>query len=170
MTISTALKDILVSAVRGSVELEGVTITHSAFPAPIHITGSIHPGFTGTPESGPAIAYVYMPIRINRASQSGNLAQRFEMTFQDLNTVIAPYIDLIPIDSNERPQIVIRSFVYNPSGASPLADGPYRLQAADSAFTPEGFKVTATPRNVNSTGTGRKMTVQRYPMLRGFTK
>lgn len=170
MSISTDLKQILVSAVRGRVELEGVTISHTAFPTDIHITGSIHPGFTGMPESGPEIQYVYMPIRINRASQSGNLAQRFEMTFQDLNTVIAPYIDLIPISSSERPQITIRSFVYEPTGVSALADGPYRLQATDSAFTPDGFKVTATPRNVNSTGTGRKMTVQRFPMLRGFTR
>lgn len=170
MTISTDLKQILVSAVRGRVELEGISVYHSAWPAPQHFTASIHPGFTAELETSEVVEFIYLPIKLTRASQEGNLSQRFSIVFQDLNTIIAPLVDSIPISSTERPQIEIRSFVYNGGEVSALADGPYRLQVTDSVFTPDGFKVTAAPRNVNSTGTGRRMTVQRFPMMRGFTR
>lgn len=170
MSVSNELKQILVAATRGRVELEGISVSHSAWPSVQHFTGSIHPGFTATLETAEVVNYQYLPIKLNRAAQESNLAQRFSITFQDLNQIIAPLVDLIPLNSTERPQILIRSFVYNGGSVSTLADGPYRLQVADSVFTPEGFKVTATPRNVNSTGTGRRMTLERFPMLRGFTR
>lgn len=164
------LKTLLVTARRGVVELEGISISHSSWPNVQHITPSIHPGFTATLETGATANFIYVPCKIRRASQQNNLAQRFDLTIQDLNEIIAPLMDLIPIDSTERPQILIRSFVYNAGGISTVADGPYRLQAADAATTSEGFKTTAVPRAVNSTGTGRRMTNDRFPMLRGFSK
>lgn len=164
------LKTLLVTARRGEVELEGISISHSSWPATQHITPSIHPGFTATLETAEIVQFVYIPCRLRRASQQNNLAQRFDLTIQDLNEVIAPLLDLIPLDSEEAPQILIRSFIYSSTGVSTVKDGPYRLKASDAATTEEGFKTTAVPRNVNSTGTGRRMTNDRFPMLRGFSK
>lgn len=165
------LKTLLVSATRGVAELEGLSISHSAWPSTVHVTPSIHPGFTATLETAEVVEFVYIPCRIRRAAQKNNLSQRFELTIQDLNQIIAPLIDLIPIDSDEKPMIELRSFVYNPStGVSSVQDGPYRLKASDGVMVTEGFKTTASPRNINSTGTGRRMTPERYPMLRGFNK
>lgn len=164
------LKTLLVTARRGEVELEGISISHSAWPSVQHVTPSIHPGFTAQLETSEVVQFVYIPCSIKRASQQNNLAQRFELTIQDLNEVIAPLLDLIPLDSTEQPLIEIRSFIYSPDGISNVVDGPYRLKASDAATTREGFKTTATPRNVNSTGTGRRMTNDRFPMLRGFSQ
>ena len=163
--MDTELKTLLVTARRGEVELEGISISHSSWPSVQHITPSIHPGFTGTLETAEVVEFIYIPCSIKRAAQQNNLAQRFELTIQDLNEVIAPLLDLIPLDSIEQPLIEIRSFI---NGV--VVDGPYRLKANDAATVREGFKTTATPRNVNSTGTGRRMTNERFPMLRGFTR
>lgn len=163
--MDTELKTLLVTARRGEIELEGISISHSDWPSVQHITPSIHPGFTATLETGATVEFIYIPCSIKRAAQQNNLAQRFELTIQDLNEVIAPLLDLIPLDSTEQPLIEIRSFI---NGR--VVDGPYRLKASDAATVREGFKTTAAPRNVNSTGTGRRMTNDRFPMLRGFTR
>lgn len=168
--METELKTLLVSATRGRAELEGVSISHSAWPSVVHITPSIHPGFTGTLEDSTVVEFVYVPMAIKRAAQKNNLGQRFELTIQDLNEIIAPLIDLIPLDSEEEPSVELRSFVYSESGVSTVQDGPYRLTAKNGASVTEGFKATATPRNLTGTGTGRRMTVQRIPMLRGFSR
>lgn len=168
--MDTELKTLLVTARRGEIELEGISISHSNWPVTRHVTPSIHPGFTAMLETGQTVQFIYIPCSIKRAAQQNNLAQRFELTIQDLNEVIAPLLDLIPLDSTEQPMIEIRSFLYRPSGISSVVDGPYRLKASDAATVREGFKTTATPRNVNSTGTGRRMTNDRFPMLRGFTR
>ena len=74
MSISNELKQILVSATRGRVELEGITVSHSAWPTAQHFTGSIHPGFTATLETDEVVNYQYLPIRLTRASQESNLS------------------------------------------------------------------------------------------------
>lgn len=168
--MDTELKTLLVTARRGEIELEGVSISHSSWPSVQHVTPSIHPGFTATLETSEIVEFVYIPCSIRRAAQQNNFAQRFELTIQDLNEIIAPLLDLIPLDSEEQPLIEIRSFLYREAGISTVVDGPYRLKASDAATVREGFKTTATPRNVNSTGTGRRMNNQRFPMLRGFSK
>ena len=164
------LKRLLVTAQRGVVELEGVSVNHSTWPNAVHVTPSIHPGFTAQLETTEIVEFIYVPCKIRRASQKNNLSQRFELTIQDLNEVIAPLLDLIHIDSEERPEILIRSFVYTEGAISTVQDGPYRLKADSASSVTEGFKATATPRNVNSSGTGRRMTSSRFPMIRGFSR
>lgn len=168
--MDTELKTLLVTARRGEIELEGISISHSLWPSVQHVTPSIHPGFTGQLETGQTVNFIYVPCSIKRAAQQNNLAQRFELTIQDLNEIIAPLMDLIPLDSTEQPLIEIRSFIYSADGISTVVDGPYRLKAQDAATVREGFKTTATPRTVNATGTGRRMTNDRFPMLRGFSR
>lgn len=168
--METELRRLLVSARRGVAEVEGISISHSAWSQTIHVTPSIHPGFTAQLETSEVVEFVYCPALIKRSSQQNNLSQRFELTIQDLNEIIAPLVDQIPLDSDEKPQILIRSFVYEDGGVGAVQDGPYRLKADSSAMVTEGFKTTATPRNVNSSGTGRRMTIQRFPMLRGFSR
>lgn len=164
------LRKLLVTAERGVAELEGISISHSYWDNVQHITPSIHPGFTATLETGATVEFIYVPCRIKRAGQRNNLAQRFDLTIQDLNEIIAPLIDEIPLDVEEKPLIEIRSFIYNEDGVSSVQDGPYRLKADTSGMVTEGFHTTASPRNVNTTGTGRRMTPQRIPMIRGFTR
>lgn len=163
--MDTELKTLLVTARRGEIELEGISISHSTWPSVQHVTPSIHPGFEAELETGATVNFIHIPCSIRRGAQQNNFAQRFELTIQDLNEVIAPLLDLIPLDSTEQPLIEIRSFI---NGV--VVDGPYRLKASDAATVREGFKTTAVARNVNSTGTGRRMNNQRFPMLRGFSK
>ena len=162
------LKKLLVSATRGVSELDAIVINHSAWSSPVYITPDITPGFTGQLETGQVVEFIYAPCKIKRAAQQNNLSQRFELTIQDLNEIIAPLTDLIPLDSDEYPTIEFRTFVYSDDTISTVQDGPYRLNATDSIMTSEGFKTTAQPRNVNQTGTGRRMTPNRIPMMRGF--
>lgn len=160
---------LLVRATRGVSELETVSIYHSAWGRWYHFTPSIHPGFDGINELTELVHYQYMPIRVDRAGQKGDLSQRFEFTFQDLNEQIAPLLDQIPLDTTEKPIIELRSYTYDEISTPTIQDGPYRLTGSDTIMTREGFKTTATPRRLIGTGTGRRMTVARFPMMKGFT-
>ena len=63
-------------------QLDAVTINHSAWSEPFRFTRNYVPG--GTFTFGGDV-YRYLPMLISRAGQDGNLNQTWSLTLQDLN-------------------------------------------------------------------------------------
>lgn len=164
------LRELLTVATTGVGMIDGLAINHSAFPTPFHIT-CVYPGFDGVHEDNVTYHYEYVPIRITRSSTSDDLSQKFNVTISDINELIAPYLDLIPINTEETPTVELRTFIYRDDGTiSDLQDGPYKLQIQTITFDEKGVGFDAVPPSTNVAGTGTIYSTDLFPSLIAYKK
>lgn len=144
--------------------LDAITISHSVWAEPFRITRNFVSGGSFEFEGD---IYRYIPMLISRAGQDGNLNQTWSLTIQDLNLEIQAAEAQIPLDSDEYPQIEIRTFEYDKrDGSVTLIEGPYVTDSAGINYDPQGASIDAAAERVNLTGTGFKMTPDRFGTLR----
>jgi len=163
------LRELLTVATTGKGVVDGVEISHSWWDSAVYIT-SVYPGFTAIHEDGNSYEYLYVPMSVTKATKQNDLSQDFAFTIQDLNEIVATRLDLIPLETEEKPSVVLRTFVYREDGTiSDIQDGPYTLQANDISFTSEGCTFTASPPLTNYSGTGEPFSFERFPSLLAYT-
>lgn len=150
-------------------EVDTVTISHPAWSTPLRFTRNYLRGrsFNATLETGETVTFQYLPMVIKRAGQDGNLNQSWSLVLQDLNTQVQEQADTIPLDDDRLPTIEIRTFQYDKrTGQTTLLDGPYITSASGIDFDDKGASINAEANRINNSGTGFKMTPNRYPTLR----
>ena len=163
------LKRLLASRIAGNSELETIEIYHPSFTKNYYLVRNISEGFTGILETGESVFFQYCPMRWERGSAENNLDYDLKITFQDLNEIIAPEIDRIPIDNDISPVAIVRSFIYyRDMTIGPVADGPYRLEIRNITFDSQGSAFSASAKPLNNNGTGEIYTFNRFGLLRGF--
>lgn len=157
-------REFLTRAITGVGIVDGVEISHPSLSTSIYIT-SMYPGFT----DADGRVFEYVPIAVNRSSQQNNLAQQFKFTIQDINEVVAVYCDQIPLDTEEKPRVILRSYLYRDDGVTAdVQDGPYDLVAENITFTEQGCTFTATAQQTNYSGTGIIYTGTVFPTLQAY--
>ena len=162
------LRELLTVATTGKGVVDGVEMSHSSWPVKLYLT-SAYPGFTAVHEDGLEYVYEYVPLSVTKASKQNDLSQDFSFTIQDLNEVVGVYLDLIPLDSEEKPAVVLRTFVWREDNSvSDIQDGPYNLEAKDISTQVEGCTFTASPPLTNYSGTGEIYTFERFPSLLAY--
>lgn len=166
--MNNELRELLTTATTGKGVVDGIQLSHSSWPEVLYLT-SVYPGFQAVHENGLTYSYEYIPLAVAKAAKQNDLSQDFSFTIQDLNEVVGVYLDLIPLDSDEKPAVVLRTFVYREDGTiSDLQDGPYTLEARDITTIPEGCTFTASPPLTNYSGTGELFTFSRFPTLLAY--
>lgn len=162
------LRELLTVATTGKGVVDGVKLNHSSWPNPLYIT-SVYPGFIAVHEDGKEYEYEYVPMSVKKANKQNDLSQDYSFTIQDLNEVVGVYLDLIPLDSNEKPSVELRTFVYREDGSmSDIQDGPYLLESGDITTEAQGCTFTASPPITNFAGTGELYTFERFPTLLAY--
>lgn len=162
------LRELLTVATTGKGVVDGVQLYHSSWMEPIYITSS-YPGFIAVHEDGLEHEYLYVPMAIKKANKQNDLSQEFSFTIQDLNEIVAEKLDIIPLDTDEKPSVTLRTFVYREDGSiSDIQDGPYVLNSGDISFTSEGCTFTANPPLTNFAGTGENYSFERFPTLLAY--
>lgn len=163
------LKKLLASRISGYVELETVEVSHPDFSKTYYLVRNMPEGFAGKLEDGRVVHFQYCPMRWERGSADNNLDYELKLTFQDLNNLIAPEVERIPIESENTPTVIVRSFVYKRDKTiSEVADGPFVLSMRNITFTGEGCAFAASAKPLNSYGSGELYTFKRFEVLRGF--
>lgn len=163
------LRELLTVATTGKGVVDGIEINHPAFDSSIYIT-SVYNGFKAVHEDNNEYEYLYCPMAVSKATKQNNLSQDFSFTIQDLNEIVANYLDKIPVESTEPPSVILRTFVYREDGSiSSIQDGPYNLQALDITFTNQGCTFTASPPLTNYSGTGEIYSFSRFPTLLAYS-
>lgn len=163
------LRLLLANRIAGKAELETIEISHSSFSETFYLVRNLTEGFNGRLEDGSIKSFKYCPMKWERGSAENNLDYDLKITFQDLNTLIAPEVNRISIESEEMPLATVRSFVYRRDGSiGGVADGPFKLTIRDITFTPEGCAFSASAKPLNSSGTGELYTFRRFETLKGF--
>lgn len=163
------LRELLTTATTGKGVIDGIEIRHSAWADSIRLT-SVYPGFIGVEENSNSYKYEYVPMAVKKANKQNDLSQDFNFTIQDLNQIVGNHLDKIPLESEEKPSIILRTFVYREDGSiSDIQDGPYDLLGGDITFTPDGCTFTASPPITNFAGTGEIFTFFRFPTLLAYS-
>ncbi len=162
------LRELLTVATTGKGVVDGIEMYHSSWPKRLFLT-SAFPGFSAVHEDGNYYDYEYVPMSVAKASKQNDLSQDFSFTIQDLNEVVGVYLDLIPVDSDEKPSVILRTFVWRDDNTvSDIQDGPYNLQAKDISTESQGCTFTASPPLTNYSGTGELYTFSRFPTLLAY--
>lgn len=157
-------REFLTQSITGVGMVDGVEIRHPSLQTSVFMT-PVYPGFTDSEGN----FYEYVPFAVNRSSKQGDLKQEFKFTIQDINEIVAVYVDQIPIDAELRPNVILRTFLYRDGGViADIADGPYVLEAENITFTSQGCTFTATAQQTNYSGTGLIYTGSRFPTLKAY--
>ncbi len=172
--VTDRLKEILSRSFADTIILETFEISHSQFLETKYLLRNYLPGGSVqvTLEDDSQQTFLYVPTRLDRATQQGNLNQRFDITFQDLNEIIQEEEERIQPDDREKPIIRIRSFEYSKRTrtVNALIEGPYDLEVGLITYNELGARISAAPRNTSQPNSGRVMTTLAVQSLRGFTR
>lgn len=163
-------RDLLINRPRGVALLEVLEISHPAFSQTYYLLRNyVRNGLLNiTLETGVQVTAQYVPSRIQWASSKTNMDQVHNVTIQDLNDIVQAEERRVPL--NDETPISCRIRTYRSDDLTKPADGPVDLQVQSIDYDKRGCTFTASPPNANETGTGERMTVERFPMLRGFTQ
>lgn len=162
------LRELLTVATTGKGVVDGIQLSHSEWPEVLYLT-SVYPGFTAVHEDAQEYDYQYVPMAVKKANKQNDLSQDYSFTIQDLNEIVGVYLDLIPLETDEKVSVVLRTFVYREDGSiSDIQDGPYNLEAGDISTVPQGCTFTASPPITNFAGTGEIATFERFPSLLAY--
>lgn len=163
-------RDLLINRPRGVALLEVLEISHPAFSQTYYLLRNyVRNGLLNiTLETGTQVTAQYVPSRIQWASSKTNMDQVHNVTIQDLNDIVQAEERRVPL--NDETPINCRIRTYRSDDLTKPADGPVDLQVQSIDYDKRGCTFTASPPNANETGTGERMTVERFPMLRGFTQ
>lgn len=157
-------REFLTQSITGVGMVDGVEIHHPSLQSSIFMT-PVYPGF----QDSDGNFYEYVPLAVNRSSKQGDLKQEFKFTIQDINEIVAIYVDQIPLDTAFRPSVILRTFLYRNGGViADVQDGPYHLEAENITFTDQGCTFTATAQQTNYSGTGIIYTGSRFPTLKAY--
>ena len=164
------LAQLLINRPRGVASLEIMEISHPSFSQTYYLLkNAVRGGQIDVKlETGVTVTAVYVPSKIQWASSKTNMDQVFNITIQDLNNIIQAEESRIALDDDS--PIVCRLRAYRSDDLTKPGDGPIDLEVTSIDYDKRGCTFTASPPNANETGTGERYTVERFPMLRGFTQ
>ncbi|MGI4260854.1 DUF1833 family protein [Klebsiella pneumoniae] len=163
-------RDMLINRPRGIALLEVLELSHPSFSQTYYLLRNyVRNGLLDIKlETGQVVTAQYVPSKIQWASSKTNMDQVHNVTIQDLNDIVQAEEGRVALDDDTPISCKIRS--YRSDDLTAPADGPVELEVSGIDYDKRGCTFTASPPNANETGTGERYTVERFPMLRGFTQ
>lgn len=122
-------------------------------------------GVTVKHEDGQSYTYNFVPVQIERASNSDDLDQSFNFTLSLLGSDFEDEIE--NLDSDKKPIVTYR--VYRHDDLENALTVINELAVEKLSTDAEGVSTfTASAARLNSVGTGTAYTFERFPGLKGF--
>lgn len=154
-------------ATPSAVMLELIEISHPLWPQPLRYVTNHADGVTVKHEDGLVYNYEFMPVQINKGTNSDDLDQTLKITVGDLGQVVPQLLKIIrEADNFERPSVVYRAYSSN------NLDSPLQVvegyEVEDRSTDHQATTFNAATKRANSTGTGMFYTVDEFPSLRSF--
>lgn len=158
----------LINRPRGQIMYETMELSHPSFSKTYYLLRNpIRGGILRTKlETGIVVTNEYVPSTIQWARSKTNMDQVHNITIQDLNKIVQEEESRIGLDDST--PITCKLRVYLSTNLESPADGPVELEVFNIDYDKKGCTFQASPPNANETGTGERMTTDRFPMLAGF--
>jgi hypothetical protein len=150
------------------VQLETLTISHSAFTQTYYLVRNAVEGITATLEDSTSHFFQYSPLSITPIGASDDLDQSLKIAFGDLGEILPMELDSVASHDGFGEKPVIKYRVYRSDDLEHILCGPIILEAKSFSFNREGSTFEARAPSLNINQTGELYTFDRFPMLKGF--
>lgn len=151
------------------VQLDTITISHSAFSKTYRIVRNATQGITAKTEAGVNQDFEYYPIKLVPHHARDDLDHSISITFGDLGEILPLELDRVmnaPGGMEEKP--VVKYRVYRSDDLSAPLYGPLILEVDSFTFDKYGSTFEAKAPSINLNRTGEVYSITRFPGLRGF--
>lgn len=165
LDLETRLREFLASAPQAIWPIQTIQISHAAMTTTYHLWREPYPGVTSAGAGDMAMQPVNMEIRL--AGSEGHLDQKFDIRIDttDIEDQFRSQMDLIPVDTTERIQIVYREYLSDDL-TDPQATVP--LQVESISYAKGAANISAVSPRLNVSRTGELYSPKSVPMLRSF--
>lgn len=151
------------------VQLELMEVTHPNFTETFRIVRNARDGITvDISPSELAVPFQYYPAQIEPSGARNDLDSGIKVSFGDVGEVLAPQIDAVAAAGGFQTKPALRYWTYRSDVLSAPIFGPLTLEIPTLAFDEDGATFEAKAPAANSTKTGERYTLIRFPMQRGF--
>lgn len=161
LDLESRLKVFFASAPQSLRAIQTIEISHSAMTQSFALWRETSAGVAG------GIAMEPCNLEIKLAGTPSHLDQVFNIRIDttDIEDTFRSQLDLIPVDTLEKVQIIYREFLSDDL-VNPQATAI--LQAESINYNKGGASISAVSPRLNMTRTGERYTPKDVPMLRGF--
>lgn len=171
---SDELREIYASAPVSSTELEVVSIIAPWFSKPYHLQNVTTDSIDVVFENGETVTVEYAPMGIGQTSSNADLNYERNIIIQYVNDIIADEQSRYDPDIHDPNDSVIQSrvYIYYRNGdVSSLQTTPLTVKVREVTRDSENgaVNILTSSKPANETSTGEVATINRVPMLRGFT-
>jgi hypothetical protein len=170
------LSDYFLASRRDVAGLELLELTHPDFTKPYRIVRNpVDPqDLTGvTVDLSPTeqdVRFDFYPARFKGRGARDDLDYQINIDFGDLGEILPSELDAVAEAGGFMIKPTVRHFVFRSDDLSAPMLGPIVLEAPTVNFDGTVSTVDARAPSLNTTKTGERYTVERFPMIRGFLK
>lgn len=165
LDLESRLREFLASAPQNVWPIQTVQISHSAMTQVFHLWREPYVGVTSAVAGDMTMQPVNMEIKL--AGSEGHLDQKFDIRLDltDVDDIFRGELDLIPVDTAEKIQIVYREYL---SDALDDPQATINLQVESISYIKGAANISAVSPRLNISRTGEGYNPKEIPMLRGF--
>jgi len=149
-------------------EYETLEIDHTNMAAPIYLVRNNRYGLTATLETAAEVTFVYVPMKVTRASLRGDMDSSMKFALGDLGEIIPDQLDAIRTAGGlgEKPTVKFRTFRSDDLSAPFF--GPITLEMRSLPRSGDGAAFDASPPRLNLSRTGIRYAIADQPQLRAL--
>ncbi len=169
MLEATTETDFYFAAPASTAGIETLEISQVSFSQVWYLQFHYRLGLWARLESAERVFFQYVPIRLRKLEETGNLDFGLTVTLGDLGEILPDEIQRAREAGTlrtHRPRVVYR--VYSSDGLEAPMVGPIVLEAREISRTNDGAQFNAKAPELNISKTGELYTTDRIPMLLGF--
>lgn len=151
------------------VQLELVELTHPDFTKPYRIVRNARDGVVvdlSPAEQG--VSFEYYPARAEQQGARDDLDFAIRLDVGDVGEVIPAEVDAVAAAGGFSIKPAMRYWTFRSDALSAPIFGPVTLEVPAINFSPQGASLEARAPSLNSTRTGERLTLDRFPMQRGL--
>ena len=145
-------------------------ITHPNFSQPYRFVPKVAAGVTvDLSPTELAATFQYVPADITPPAARDDTDASVKVTLGDIGETIATEMDNVAASCGFLVKPQVRYWLFRSDSLSAPLVGPLVLEVDDIEFGKDGATFEATAPQLNARGTGERYSLDRFPMLRGFT-
>ncbi len=163
------LSDYYLNSRRTIVQLDLFEIAHPNFTQAYRVVRNASKGVTvDLSDAEEAVPFSYYPARVTQQGARDDLDHGIQIEFGDLGETIQPEIDAVALAGGFQTKPTLRYWTFRSDQLAAPIYGPISLEIPAFSFNDEGATFEARAPMLNSAKTGERLTLDRFPMQRGF--
>lgn len=151
------------------VQLDLVEITHPDFTQAYRIVRNARLGVTvDLAPDELAVPFVYYPAKVESMGARDDLEAAIKIDLGDLGEMIPAEMDAVAQAGGFMTKPSVRYWTFRSDDLTAPIYGPLHLEVPSFSFSEDGASFEAKAPALNSTKTGERLTLDRFPPQRGF--